>query len=164
MTIQGLSRSTAETRLWGSALGGMLKGHELVLLHGGLGVGKTRFVQGLFAGMNGDPDEIVSPTFTLMNVHGLPGGGRILHYDLYRLESMSRGRMPEIDDELGEALQVVEWAQYLDPRYRELPETVSVTIDFADSDDRAIRIQSTRLDGPGLERELRSRGIILTEA
>lgn len=164
MTIQGLSRSTAETRLWGSALGSMLKGNELVLLHGGLGVGKTRFVQGVASGMDGDPDEIVSPTFTLMNVHFMPGGGRLLHYDLYRLESMSRGRMPEIDDELGEAVQVVEWAQYLDPRYRELPDTVSVTIDFADEDTRVIRIQFTRLDGPGLDQELRNRGIILTEA
>jgi len=161
MKIRGLSRSSAETRLWGNALGRVLAGREIILLHGDLGVGKTRFVQGMAAGLGGEARDIVSPTFTLMNVHHLPGGKRLLHYDLYRLESASRGRVPEIDDELGEAVQVVEWAQYLDPRYGRLPNAVNVVLEIADDngDQRNIRIHSHHLDGPALERALRELGL-----
>lgn len=161
MTIRGLSRSCAETRLWGTALGRVLTGKELVLVQGGLGVGKTRFVQGLYAGLGGDPGDIVSPTFTLMNVHDLSNGLRLLHYDLYRLESVAAERMPEIDDELGETIQVVEWAQYLGSRYRELPDAVTVILEFAAGDDehRHIFIHCRHQHGAGLTRELERSGL-----
>jgi|GEM_PF-679506 len=161
MMIRGLSRSSAETRLWGNALGGVLIGKELILVHGGLGVGKTRFVQGLYAGLGGDPGDIVSPTFSLMNVHDLADGLRLLHYDLYRLEAVAGGRMPEIDDELGEAIQVVEWAQYLGPRYQKLPDAVTVILEFAGEENgqRNIFIQWRNLNAAGLAKEMKRLGL-----
>lgn len=159
--IRGHSRSCAETRLWGAALGGALTGKELVLIHGVLGVGKTRFVQGLFSGLGGDPGEIVSPTFALMNAHYLSGRLRLLHYDLYRLQAAAGERVPEIDDELGEAVQVVEWAQYLGPRYHELPDAVTVILEFAAADDeqRSISIYCRDKTATRLEREMRRLGL-----
>ena len=56
-----------------------------MLLSGNLGVGKTTFVRGLAEGLGIDPDEVSSPTFTL--VHEYRGGRLTLyHADLYRLD------------------------------------------------------------------------------
>ena len=57
----------------------------MLLLSGDLGAGKTTFVRGLAEGLGIDPDEVSSPTFTLLHEYR---GGRLTlyHADLYRLD------------------------------------------------------------------------------
>jgi tRNA threonylcarbamoyladenosine biosynthesis protein TsaE len=56
----------------------------LLLLYGDLGMGKTVFAKGIAAGLDIDPQEVTSPTFTLINDY--PNGRqRFIHLDLYRL-------------------------------------------------------------------------------
>jgi len=108
----------------------------VVLLFGGLGSGKTAFVRGLLEGVGGAPEELSSPTFTLMQEYD--GEPRILHVDLYRLTA------PEIDDlgldEMmsGSGLVAVEWADRLTT---EIPEAFCVYIEDKGSDEREIRIE-----------------------
>src|SRR5688500_2294668 len=58
---------------------------DVLLLAGNLGAGKTAFVRGLAEGLGINPDDVSSPTFTL--VHEYRGGRLTLyHVDLYRLD------------------------------------------------------------------------------
>src|SRR5438270_7231184 len=77
-------RSPDETFALGEELGRRLKGGELILLTGGLGAGKTVFTKGVMSGLEYDPDEVTSPSFTLVNLYN----ARLdtYHIDLWRLD------------------------------------------------------------------------------
>lgn len=59
---------------------------QIVLLVGDLGAGKTAFVKGVVKALHGDPDQVTSPTFTIVNEYSLDDFP-IYHFDLYRLEN-----------------------------------------------------------------------------
>ena len=77
------THSTAQTEEAAAALSPYLKDGDVLLLHGGLGAGKTAFVRGLVRGLGGDENEVSSPTFALMNQY--EGRLTVYHFDLYRL-------------------------------------------------------------------------------
>ena len=105
------TRSEQETEDLGVRLGERLQGGEIVLLYGPLGAGKTCFVRGLCSGLGID-DDVVSPTFTLVNAYA--GRLTVHHLDFYRID---RGTfledigVMEILDEVadGKAVMVAEW-------------------------------------------------------
>ena len=130
-----LSASEDDTASAGETLGRTLRPGEVVLLHGALGAGKTAFVRGLARGLDADPDEVSSPTFTLIQQYA--GRVTLYHVDLYRLESR------EVDDlgldELiaGDGVVAIEWAE----RWNMRPAgAIDVSIDDGGADRRTIRI------------------------
>src|SRR5258705_12406514 len=77
--------SESETHAIARELAASLRAGDVLLLAGDLGAGKTTFVKGLAAGLGIDPDDVSSPTFTLL--HEYRGGKLTLyHADLYRLD------------------------------------------------------------------------------
>src|ERR1700757_1711790 len=78
------SRSPHETKSWGRRLASLLEGGELLGLIGDLGAGKTVFIKGLASGLSLREEEILSPTFTMIQEHH--GRMALYHIDLYRLE------------------------------------------------------------------------------
>jgi tRNA threonylcarbamoyladenosine biosynthesis protein TsaE len=107
-----VSRSENDTYEAGRALAADLRPGDIVLLEGHLGAGKTALARGLAAGLGVDPEEVRSPTFTLVN----PYRGRVpvYHVDLYRIE------VPADLDELGleeilggDGVAVIEWPERL---------------------------------------------------
>lgn len=97
---------------FGFAFGKMLRGGEVITLDGGLGAGKTVLTKGLAAALGVDPDDVHSPTFTLVNCYD---GGRLtlFHLDLYRLEGGPYAAAAAVDlDEIvadQSAIVVIEW-------------------------------------------------------
>ena len=134
MTIT--THSQDETADVGRKLAPTLKAGSVLLLIGDLGAGKTALVRGLAEGLGVAPEEVSSPTFTLMQEYR---GGRVklIHVDLYRLNN---GR--EIDelglDELGlESVLAIEWAEKLP---RPIPDAIEVRIDHGEGDERRLTI------------------------
>ncbi len=135
MTIELLSKSPADTFKIGEKIGKELKGNEIILLNGDLGTGKTLLTKGIARSLNIDPDEVVSPSFTLVNEYRNKKGLRLIHADLYRLGDSIIGNLPEIDDYVGDAIIVIEWAQYINPTYFDLDNTIDITFHLLDENE-----------------------------
>ena len=62
-------------------------GATVIVLSGGLGAGKTTFVQGMAKAL-GVEDTVTSPTFVLEKVYAIEGQpfARLVHVDAYRLK------------------------------------------------------------------------------
>lgn len=107
-----LSTSVEATRQVGRELAAELAPDRALLLSGDLGAGKTALVAGLAEGLGIDPAEIQSPTFTLVREHR-GTGGRLLHFDLYRLEPDDVAAAGFEELLLGPGVKAVEWAERL---------------------------------------------------
>ena len=108
------TQNAEETFALGKQLGEQLIGGEILLLDGPLGAGKTVFVKGLAAALDIDPEEVTSPSFTLVN----PYAGRLplFHIDLYRLdEGAAAAHAVDLEELLTDerAVIVIEWAERL---------------------------------------------------
>jgi tRNA threonylcarbamoyladenosine biosynthesis protein TsaE len=103
----------------GRGVGRLLKGGEIVLLEGDLGYGKTVFARGIAAGLGIPPEEVSSPSFTLVHEYR---GGRVplFHLDLYRLERPDEEASGLGIEEILAAggVVLVEWGDRLPPYLR----------------------------------------------
>jgi tRNA threonylcarbamoyladenosine biosynthesis protein TsaE len=109
---QFISRSEEETRSIARTLVSGMRPGTTILLSGDLGAGKTAFVKGLAEGLGLDPDDVTSPTFTLVHEYR-SGRLPLIHVDLYRLDT---AELDEIGLDLDLALTgvvAVEWAERL---------------------------------------------------
>ena len=82
--IEIRTQSAEQTEAAAAALAPALEAGDLLLLHGGLGAGKTAFVRGMARGM-GLTCRVSSPTFTIVNEY--EGPRELIHFDMYRLGS-----------------------------------------------------------------------------
>ncbi|MCA1639486.1 MAG: tRNA (adenosine(37)-N6)-threonylcarbamoyltransferase complex ATPase subunit type 1 TsaE, partial [Acidobacteria bacterium] len=69
LTEKFTCQTPEETFDFGKKLGASLQGGEVILLSGGLGVGKTLFTKGILNALDFDIDEVTSPSFTLVNLY-----------------------------------------------------------------------------------------------
>ena len=130
-----LTHSEQETAGVAATLARRLPPGTVVLLYGELGAGKTAFVRGFVKGVGIAPDEVSSPTFTVIQQYG--GDGRVYHVDLYRLgpdevEDLGLEELPE-----GGGLVCIEWADRLP---WSMAGTVSVRITDRGNDTRELAI------------------------
>jgi len=133
------SRSEEETEDAGAALAARLEPGAWVLLLGELGAGKTAFVRGMAAGLGVDPDEVSSPTFTLIQEYR--GRLAFYHVDLYRLTSREADDLGLAELESHTGVVAVEWAEKLP---WEIPGAVRVRITDLGGDWREIVIDQAR--------------------
>lgn len=137
MTIKLHSFSPADTFHIGEEIGQQLKGDEIILLKGELGVGKTLLTKGIASALGIKPEEVVSPSFTLINEYNSDETYRLFHVDLYRLGPSIENNLPEIDDYIGEGVIVVEWAQFLGPEYQKLNRNIKITLLLLEEDENS---------------------------
>ena len=105
------SRSPHETKSWGRRLASLLEGGELLGLIGDLGAGKTCFIKGLARGLSLREEDILSPTFTMIQEHH--GRLPLYHIDLYRLEEATLDDLGLREYLFSEGVAAVEWFERL---------------------------------------------------
>jgi len=108
-------RDPEQTERFGQVLGRCLPGGSVLCLQGDLGTGKTLLTRGVAAAFGVDAKEVVSPTFTIMNIY--QGTQEIRHFDLYRLEYSEELDDIGFDEYCGgEGITVIEWADLFPDR------------------------------------------------
>jgi tRNA threonylcarbamoyladenosine biosynthesis protein TsaE len=94
----------------GRRIAATLPKRAVILLIGNLGAGKTTLAKGIVSGLGAaEPEDVNSPTFTLIHEYG---EGRVYHIDLYRLdhaEQVAALGLDEIFDR--EAVVLIEWGE-----------------------------------------------------
>jgi tRNA threonylcarbamoyladenosine biosynthesis protein TsaE len=131
-----VTRNEAETAAAGERFAVRLAAGDVVLMFGDLGAGKTAFVRGLARGLNASPDDVSSPTFTLIQEYR--GRVTLYHADLYRLkpEEVNDLGLDELTQEQG--VLAVEWAE----RWSDAPDGAwHVRITNPGGDERQISIE-----------------------
>ena len=110
----------------------------MVLLSGDLGAGKTAFVRGLAVGLAIHPDDVSSPTFTLIHEYR---GGRLplYHADLYRLEKTATDDLGLEQMGAADGVLAIEWPDRLT---HTIPGAIPVHLDIVDETTRSITIPS----------------------
>jgi tRNA threonylcarbamoyladenosine biosynthesis protein TsaE len=102
---------------------------------GQLGAGKTTFIQALCREKNVN-DTVSSPTFSLINEYGYPGG-TIYHLDLYRLKDEEEAVRAGVEDCLYSGdLCLVEWPERAPDIFP--PETLRVQLEVIDENSRKL--------------------------
>ena len=113
---------------FGRLLGTLAADGDVYCLSGDLGAGKTLMSKGVCEALGVPEEEVVSPTFALMNIYS----GKIMearHFDLYRLDS------PEDLADIGfyeyvggEGVSLIEWGELftseLPPEYLQVNLTI----------------------------------------
>ena len=131
-----VTASEAETQAVASELAATLKPGDVLLLSGDLGAGKTTFVKGLAAGLGIDPDEVSSPTFTLLHEYR---GERLTlyHADLYRLEKTATDDLGLEETGVRDGVLVIEWPDRLN---HDIPGARVIRLDIVNDASRRITI------------------------
>lgn len=133
------SYSYEETLHFAKEFSKQLQPHDIILLEGDLGAGKTCFVNGLLSGL-GFSAGGCSPTFTLVNEY--PAKLPINHFDLYRIQS---------EDELYEMgfleyldsgrVNIIEWPQIAENILKDFPRLLIKIQHTENENERIITIE-----------------------
>lgn len=132
--VRVTTSSADATAALASAVAGLLRGGDLVVLCGDLGAGKTVFSKAVGAAL-GVTDAMTSPTFTL--VRSYEGRVRVHHLDVYRLDEPDEvtdlGLAELLDDA---AVTLIEWGD----RLRGLlpADSLEVRLDLGEGDDERL--------------------------
>ena len=112
---------------------------RIFAFYGKMGAGKTTFIQAICREL-GSADNVISPTFALINEYRTDTAHSIFHFDFYRIEDMEEAFDLGYEDYFysGEYC-LIEWPEMIEPL---LPENyVEVKIGARENGDRLISAQ-----------------------
>lgn len=128
-----------ETIALGEKLATELPPAAVVLLIGQLGAGKTTLAKGIVKGLGASqPDDVSSPTFTLIHEYG----PNVYHIDLYRLDTAAQVATLGLDEIFDRrAVVLIEWGE----RFPELMplHRIEIRLRATEENSREIEVRST---------------------
>ena len=117
--------SPEETGDLARRIGAALRPGATLLLDGGVGAGKTHFARALIQSLLLSPEDVPSPTFTLVQTYD-GTSGEIWHADLYRLSSPDEVVELGLEEAFETAICLIEWPD----RLGELAPPYALTLRF----------------------------------
>lgn len=133
------TESEEETIAVGERLAGELPSQAVVLLIGNLGAGKTTLAKGMVKGLGAaQPDEVSSPTFTLIHEYS----PSVYHIDLYRLDRADQVASLGLDEIFDRrAVVLIEWGERF---VKLMPEDrIEIRLRATGENSREIEVRST---------------------
>lgn len=93
-------------------IGAALRPGDVLLLSGQIGAGKTHFARCLIQSLLEEPEDVPSPTFTLVQTYDTPAA-ELWHADLYRLTGPDESVELGLTEAFETAICLVEWPDRL---------------------------------------------------
>lgn len=90
------------------------KAGDCILLKGDLGAGKTTFARGFIQALTTQEEEVLSPTFSIVQSYKTKEHGEVWHFDLYRLKSSDELQEIGFEDALAGGISLVEWPELIE--------------------------------------------------
>lgn len=93
-----------------------LKNCKIITFDGPLGAGKTTMIKYLLH-LYGVKDEIVSPTYTYLNIYENNLGIKFYHFDLYRISNIDDFLIAGFDEYFSDqnGICLIEWPEIIEP-------------------------------------------------
>ncbi len=133
--LKFVSNSEIETLNFAKDFAKKLNIGDVVVLHGELGAGKTKFTEGILTYFNLQ-NEISSPTFTIVNEYK-KNDINIYHFDVYRLESSDEFYAIGGEEYFSKGICIIEWGEIIKDALP--PSYINITFEKI-SDDETKRI------------------------
>lgn len=144
MQITRTLHSPEETAALARRLGAMLSAGDTVLLSGDVGAGKTHFARALIQSLLPVPEDVPSPTFTLVQTYDTIRGVEIWHADLYRLSDPSECEELGLTEAMTQAICLIEWPD----RLSDLRPSDALDISLATADAEQTRLLTATWSDP----------------
>jgi tRNA threonylcarbamoyladenosine biosynthesis protein TsaE len=138
-----LSMKTADhTARLAEQIGATLGPGDCLLLSGPVGAGKTHFARHLIWSLLREPEDVPSPTFTLVQTYDTTRG-EVWHADLYRLSALDEVEELGLTEAMETAICLIEWPEVLGSMTP--PDALSLTFQ---TDQDNVEARHISLSGP----------------
>ena len=147
---------------FGARLAACAGAGAVIGLSGELGVGKSTLARGLvtaaLAATGNPPEEIPSPTFTLVQHYPFPSkddpNRALWHMDLWRLESPDEIRELGLEEALGRHAAVIEWPERITPLLPDHTLLVDIAFHPDDPERRSVNLSTGEAAASGWSERL----------
>ncbi len=136
--------NTNATAAFAAKVGTLLSKGDVLLLQGDIGTGKSFFARALIQSLQKFPEDVPSPTFTLVQTYDTLSG-EIWHADLYRLSDPSEADELGLLDAFYSAICLIEWPDRLGSATPK--SAVSLSFETTEEEDaRRVTIEDNKSD------------------
>ena len=153
-SLQFFSDTPDTTARLAARLGAVLRPGDTVLLEGEVGAGNTHFARALIQSLLPEPEDVPSPTFTLVQTYATELA-EIWHADLYRLTSTQEIEELGLTEAFEADICLVEWPDRLGP----LIPADALTLSFAAAEHHDARRITARWTDAKWDAKLESLGV-----